>query len=492
MKIRKAIVSLAAIGALLLAAYPAMPSQAASINATFTTRIYYQNPNNAVANAVINFYPEGSATADPVNVPLSNIPAFASGEVWLGSVGLNGGGSFKGSAVISADQNVVAASSQVSADTTVAQLMSTAFSGSDAATTLYLATFLYNLGGSFSTFSVQNTEADTVNFTASFFVPASVSPVAVSTGSIPANSVKTFSALISTTIGSQFINYINGAGAGVFNGSAVVTATLASNGSPAHLVGVSEERFSQVSNNRGYAYPAISQSAGATTVYIPTALCQFGAATTFLAVQNMGTSTVDYTVKYYDTTGANVYTQTIATVNAGGKKGFNPCQASGNVSLNGSAVLTGASIATVIGKAQDTNNYTTAYIGQGTGSSKLTFPFVRWGVNNGELQSFLAIQNVGASIPAGQIVLKYYNADGTVFRTCTSVAATAQIAKVASNLGQTGATTMACDSYGAPATSWAGSAIITGPGGSQMIAISRSRALNNPKITGDINALFLP
>ncbi|HEY3288926.1 MAG TPA: hypothetical protein VGK87_02245, partial [Anaerolineae bacterium] len=273
MNTRRIIGSLVTAGAVALATLPVMPIEAASITATFTTRIFYQNPNNAVANAVINFYPELSGTVDPVSVPLSNVPAFGSGEVWLGTVALNGGGSFKGSAVISADQNIVAASSQVSADSTVAQLMSTAFGSSQATTQLFLATYLYNLGYAYSTYAVQNTETDSVNFNANFFTAGNSVPVAVITGTIPANSVKIFSAYISTTVGTPFINYVNSNG-GVFNGSVVVTATLASNGTPAHLVGVSEERYS--SNNRGYAFGAIGQSDGAATVYIPTALCQFG------------------------------------------------------------------------------------------------------------------------------------------------------------------------------------------------------------------------
>lgn len=490
MNTRRIIVSLVTSGVVAVSTLPVMPIAAASITATFTTRVFYQNPNNAVANAVINFYPEMSGTVDPVSVPLSNIPAFGSGEVWLGTVALNGGGSFKGSAVISADQNIVAASSQVSADSTVNQLMSTAFGSNQATTQLFLATYLYNLGFSYSTFAVQNTETDSVNYNANFFTVGNPVPVAVITGSIPANSVKIFSAYISTTVGPAFINYVNANG-GVFNGSAVVTATLASNGQPAHLVGVSEERFS--SNNRGYAYSAIAQSEGATTVYIPTALCQFGGATTFMAVQNMGTSVSDYTIKYYDLTGVNAYTQTVLAVGGGSKKGFNLCAANSNTTFNGSAVLTGTSPATVIGKAQDATNFTTAYRGQGTGSNMLAIPFVRWGFNTGDLRSFIAIQNIGSSIPAGHIAIKFYDAAGTVFRTCTSINATGQTSKVAVNIGvATASATMNCDGS-APSTNWSGSAIISSDTvGAQLIAISRSQGFQAPQYAGDINAVFLP
>ncbi|HEY3290501.1 MAG TPA: hypothetical protein VGK87_10270, partial [Anaerolineae bacterium] len=228
------------------------------------------------------------------------------------------------------------------------------------------------------------------------------------------------------------------------------------------------------------------------TVYIPTALCQFGGATTFFAVQNMGASASDYTVKYFDTTGTNAYTQTVTSVGGGSKKGFNLCALNSNTQFNGSAVLTGSSPATVIGKVQDATNFTSAFLGQGSGSAKLAIPFVRWGFSTGDLRSFIAIQNIGASIPAGGIVLTYYNADGSVFRTCTSLAATGTSTKVASNVGM-GATnaTMSCNGS-APTTNWSGSAIITTSAGPQLIAISRSQGFSAPQITGDINAVFLP
>jgi hypothetical protein len=407
-------------------------------------------------------------------------------------VGLNGGGAFKGGAVLSADQNIVASTSQVSNNTAVNQLMSTAFGGSDATPKLYLTTFLHNWGFTYSTFSVQNTEAEAINYSAKFYDVGNPVAIATVNGQIPAYSVKQFSAWISSTINSQFQNWVTTVGSqgqkGRFTGSVVVDATFVSNGQPARTVGISEERLS--SNNRGYAFEAIAQSAGSTTVYVPTALCNFGGATTFLAVQNLGNAASDYTVTYLNTAGATVATQPVNGVGAGSKKSFNPCQVLG--SLSGSARVTGSQPATVIGKAQDLNNYTTAYLGQSTGSQRLAIPNVRWDPAGNDLRAFIAVQNIGASIPAGQISLTYYNTNGSVFRTCTSINTTVQSAKVNTNPGQGAATaTMSCNGS-APVSAWSGSAIIQGPSGSQLIAINRSLVLNNPKVTEDINGVAIP
>jgi hypothetical protein len=495
MKARPLIVSLVTAGALAIGLFPATNIAAQSVTASFTTKIYYQNPNNVSANAVINFYPEGGGTPDPVAVTLSNIPAFGSGEVWLGTVALNGGSAFTGSAVLSADQNIVAAESQIPTSNTTSQLMSTAFSSSDATTTLNLTTFLYNWGNAYSRFSVQNTESEPISYTARFFDLGNPVPIATVTGQIQTYSVKSFNAWISPTIGTAFINWLNTAGTGgihgQFSGSVIVTATLQSSGQPAHIVGISDERYS--SNDRGYAFSAIPQSDGATTVYVPTALCNYGGATTYFAVQNLNQSvSSDYTVTYYDTTGNSVGTQSVTSVGPGSKKSFNPCEVLST--LTGSAVVSGTQVAAVIGKAQDATNFTTAFIGKGTGSEKIAIPFVRFGMNTNELRSYLAIQNTGGSIPAGQITVTYYDTAGNVFRTCQTLAATGQSVKVNTNVSQDPnpvGGTMSCTGT-APTTSWSGSAIISGPSGSRLIAISRSQGYLNPKVTGDINGVSLP
>jgi hypothetical protein len=480
---------------------PAASVSAQASTATFSTSIVYQNPNNAAASVSISFYPEGSGTADPVTFS-TNVNAYGSGTVLVGSLGI--ASPFKGSAVISSDQNIVAAAAQVPTNASVNQILSTAFGSADGTSNLYLTTFL---GGNasaatspvHSVFGVQNTEAESIRIRAQFINTAGTL-VAAPTVVLPANAAKHFDARTPASIDPAFATYVASQS---FNGSVVVTATKVSDNSAAKIVGVSQELWAGIVPNRAYAFEAIPQTAGASTVYIPTALCEALATnlkvTTFFAAQSLATSgNVDFTVTYINADGSTKATQSITAVTPGQKRSFNPCQAPGigfGANWGGSAVLavSGGQPAAVIGKAGNEPvgfDYQTAYLGQGSGAQRLAIPYMRYGTGASDLQSFVSAQNIGAAaIPAGQLSYKFYNTDGTLARTCTNTAVLNKNAKVSGNPA-TNTGTMSCT--GSVTQPWSGSVIIEGPAGAQLIAINRTQKPSNVFITEDYNGVFLP
>jgi hypothetical protein len=498
----KKLVRLAAAAGLAVATLPAALQgsvNAQSVNQPFTTRIYVQNPNTAAATAIINFYPELSGTAEPTVVNL-NLNANGSAEVLVGSLSLSS--PWKGSAVISADQNVVAASIQVP-PTGYGHIMANAFTAADATSNLFLTTFLGagNPTNAVSLFAVQNTEGEPINIRARFILPNGT-VVATPTLTLPAYASKFFDGNNAGSIGSGYAN--------PFNGSVVVTATKVSDGTPAMIVGASEEKRTEATGLfrfQAYGFEAIPQSAGATAIYMPTALCRFGAGdpTTFFAIQNMSFTTPTVVTVTY-TAGPNQPSAVVNTVQPLAKWSVNPCQSNGSLSYSGAAVIqSSTSPIAAVGKASQqvgTNaRYTTAYLAQATSSNRLAVPYVRWNPSaNTGFRSFIAIQNIGgSSIASGQLTVRYYAPDGTLVNTCTSAVAMASGAKLNSNVAGAfaGGTNFSCTtvqpSNGSGYT-FSGSAVVEGPAGSSLLAVIRNSpdAATAQIHTEDFNAISLP
>lgn len=496
----KKLIRLAAAAALAVATLPAALQgsvQAQSVSQPFTTRIYVQNPNAAAATAVVNFYPELSGTAEATAVNL-NLNANGSAEVLVGSLSLSS--PWKGSAVISADQNVVAASVQVP-PTGYGHIMANAFTAADATSNLFLTTFIGagDPSNAVSLFAVQNTESTAVNIRAQFIRPnGTVAAAPIVT--LPAKASKFFDGNNPASIGGGYTN--------PFNGSVVVTATKVSDGTPAMIVGTAEERRTDntgLAKSRAYGFEAIPQSAGALTLYMPTALCQFNNTTTFFAIQNMSFSTsTTITVTY--SSGTNTPSSQVNTVAPLAKWSIDPCQGNGNQPYSGAAVIqSSVSPIAAVGKANQiivpTQRYGTAYLAQASGSTRLAVPHIRWSPNppGTEFRSNIAIQNIGASaIPAGGLVVRYYAQNGTLVNTCTSVPAMAVGAKLNSNVAGAFFTsdfncTNVQPSNGASYT-FIGSAVIEGPVGSNLIAVIRNTtpAASTQIHTEDFNAISLP
>jgi hypothetical protein len=291
-----------------------------------------------------------------------------------------------------------------------------------------------------------------------------------------------------------------------FNGSVVVTATKVSDGSPARIVGISETRRNDTGSSpnrfRAYAFEAIPLSAGAQTIYMPTALCKSGpgSQTTFFAIQNLSfTSPTVITVTYTAVTGS-LPSPNVQNLPPLAKVSVDPCQTNGAAAYSGAATITSSSqpIAAV-GKAAQTSGpltqprFTTAFLAQASGASRLAVPYIRWSPSGPDFRSFVAIQNIGSAlIPAGQLTVTYYAQNGIVAANCTSVSAM----PVGEKLNSTAANTFPADFTCSPAvdvsSTFIGSAVIQGPSGSNLLAVVRNFAPTAQIHTEDFNAILLP
>jgi hypothetical protein len=165
----------------------------------------------------------------------------------------------------------------------------------------------------------------------------------------------------------------------------------------------------------------------------------------------------------------------------------NPAGFSGSATI----VSTGAPIV-AIGKVSGAG-ITSAFLGATRGVAKLALPYVRWTtsqfVNNGRQRTFLAIQNIGAPVAAGQaITVRYVGKDGEVFGTHTIPGPIATGQKVNSNPSNIGA---AGNEFGYYTNGqFGGSAIVEGPAGSQLVAVARVQSkTTSSSVAEDYNGI---
>jgi len=210
------------------------------------------------------------------------------------------------------------------------------------------------------------------------------------------------------------------------------------------------------------------------------------------------------TVTY--SSGTNQPSNQVNTVQPLAKWSIDPCQGNGNNQYSGAAVIQ-SSVAPIaaVGKANQiivpTFRYGTAFLAQSSGARRLAVPHIRWNPNppGTDLRSNIAIQNIGtSSIPAGQLVVRYYAQNGTLVNTCTSIPAMAVGAKLNSNVAGAFFTTdfnctVTQPSNGASYT-FIGSAVIEGPAGSNLAAVIRNTtpSATTQIHTEDFNAISLP
>lgn len=425
-------------------------AQTTAYTTSFTTSVTYQNVGSGTATVSFQFYPEGSATAVTFN---SSLGANAGSSLFIGNVtGIASG--FSGSGVISSDQPVVATLVQVPASASAVKNrpLTNGFDSSAGATKFLLPTVLKNNFNTTTQFSVQNVDSANVSGTVNFFaVGSTTATYSAPFGPLTPGAAKYFDAGKITQLGTTF----NGSVTIEANGRVVASALeLSTNGTAA-------SGFDGVSS-------------GANTFYMASALCDFGSAKnrTSYAVQNTDSANAaNVTVTY-----SNGATQS-ANIPAGGKSSFVTCNATGmTAGFNGSATITstGAQIA-AIGKVGQ-GGLSTAFNGAASGSAKLALPYIRWSetrfsTNQRDRQrSFIAVQNIGGALNAGDVTVKYYDKDGVLVGS-QSLGALPTGGKGNSNpFGAIGA---AAAEFGYAATGTGGSAIVEGPAGSQLVAVVR-------------------
>lgn len=437
---------------------PTLPVQAIAYGTSFTSSVTYQNVGSAATTTLsLAFYPAGSSTA--INVPLDNLAKYAASSIYVGSLTSISTG-FQGSAVLQSDQPMVATLVQVPPNTSSVRNRPLSNGFSAGAPSISIATVMKNAPTT-SSFSIQNVDPSYgADLTVQFYAIGSTTPITDTVTNLPPGSSKyynmgTFSKITTST----------------FNGSVKITAKQTGTNNDGAIVGSALE----LSTTSDAADAFESTSGGASTVYMPSAFCNYGShsnITSYYAVQNIDPSAdSQVTVNY-----SNGHHEGPTTIHAGNKFSFGGCDsASGNPSgFIGSAIVdsTGGQIVG-IGKIVG-DGLTTAFIGASSGSEKLAAPYVRYTTahwyDGTRQRAFIAIQNVGSAVNAGDIKVDYYDRTGTLVGTDTNTKSLATGDKFSSspaNLGSIGA------EFGFSSSGTGGAAIIHGPTGSQLVAIVR-------------------
>lgn len=439
-----------------------------AIDTAFATSITYQNVGTAQAQVQFTFYNEKGA-GTPV-VVTRNVAANAGSSLFVG--GLSGGeqlpAAFRGSAVLSANQPIVATLVQIAQPSATSPVRNRPLSNgfNTASSSVLLATVLKNQFRTSSIFSVQNAEpTSAIDITVNLFNadnPAAP-PITLQEQNIPAGSAKYYNLHTMTDVPSPF------------NGSATVTAVRSGTSTPANIVGSVMELSTD--NVAAKAFEGVTT--GGTTIYMATALCDaFGdRQRTAYAVQNNDTTNANVTVTYSNGTIAN------ATIEPGKKRSFIACDDGSPAGFSGAATITSNANIVVIGKAfaqPAIPGFETAFLGEAAGSPKLALPYVRWTADptfasGARQRTFIAIQNVGTAA-ATNVAVRYLDASGNVVGTHT-IDSIAPGAKANSTPPNATGDTAKLTEFGTPdanpaGVGFGGAVIIEAPG-SQLIAIAR-------------------
>ncbi|MEM4203244.1 MAG: hypothetical protein QXS54_04160 [Candidatus Methanomethylicaceae archaeon] len=423
-----------------------LQAYAQAYSTSFTTSITYQNVGSGSANIVVSFYASPDTTT-PIQVSLPALAQGASSSLHVGTLS-SVPNNFRGSAVMSSDQPLVATMVQLpqgASPGTRNRPLSNGFS--TGGNTVLIATVLKNYYNTNTIFSVQNIGNTAANLTFRFY-------------NTSATEVYSFTQTVQPGA-AYYVDAGQLAGLGSsFNGSAVVESSGTIAGSVLELstTGSGASSFEGV-------------SAGATKVYMPSALCNAFGANTSYAVQNTSlTSSAIVTVTYSN---GSVHTQSIGP---GAKKSFVACDAPGmSAGFSGSAVIESNGVPIVaIGKAYG-SGLSTAFVGATGGASKIALPYVRWAndtnwANGTQQRVFLTIQNVGTTdLPAGAVTVRYIDKNGNQVGTTHSLPAIPAGGKANSN-----ATNAGLSEFGVyPDGTFGGGAIVEGPPGSQLAVVAR-------------------
>lgn len=384
---------------LVLVSFANVSAQSAT-NQVWTSSITYYTPSDTAGQMTVTYYASSGTAYSASAITLSPHKA---GSLYIGSVSTVPEG-FAGSAVLSADVPIIATYVQFASGTAGAQygrMLYNGFSSSDAASTFYVPTVLYQKFGSTSRIGVQNVESSQITARLKFYAVGSATPTATKDVVIPAMSSYIFTPA-----------NITGLAVG-FNGSMVVTTDETGGG---NIVAASEE--TNDAGRAAYAFEGVSQ--GANTIYMPSMLCSYRTEqqTSYYAIQNAGTSDASVDVTFYNTAGAEVGSMTPINLAAGAKVSLNPCTYGVPAGTSGSAVIqsTGAPVI-AIGKISATNGMVTAFVGQSSGGTSVAAPYVRWAADPAsDFRAYVAVMNIGGAA-ATNIVANYYDGNGALVAT---------------------------------------------------------------------------
>lgn len=379
---------------LALACFAPRGVSAQAYSTSFTTSITYQNIGTlATTSLQILFYATPS-TVTPITITQPNLAAGASTSLFIGSVGTVTS-PFQGSAVMQADQPLLATLVQVPQNSTTVIVRPLSNGFSDGGSTALLATVIKNTYGVNTIFSIQNIDSQTNTVNIKFY-DTTAALITQINQSVEAGASYYVDAGSLAALGASF------------NGSVVATATRADT-TAGKIIGSAMEL--DITGVGAKAFESVAS--GANTVYLPSALCNaFGSSTSY-AVQNTSLSTSAAVTVTFQPGGLTA----TATIGAGSKASFPACNTVA-AGFSGSAVVTSVGAPIIaMGKASG-SGLSTAFLGAASGAPKLSLPYVRWepdaNYNAGGFQrTFIAIQNVGsATIPSGSITISYTDSFG--------------------------------------------------------------------------------
>jgi hypothetical protein len=471
-------------------------AQQVGANTSFITSITFQNVGDADTTVQFQFYGQKSST--PAATVNPQINKGAGSSLFVGNVNLPSG--FLGSAVLSSDQPMVATLVQIpqpNGGTVINRPLSNGF---DSATSnVLLATVLKNTFSTVSQFSIQNADTGNIDIEINFFNAANPSdpPIQITEPNIPPGSAKYYrmdqAGLIT---------------AASFNGSATIEAVRSGTQTPANIVGSVLELSTTGPNVSAFE----GVSGGSKPVFVATALCNaFGGASSAYAVQNVdpiGTAAKTVTVNYKGINRTNntpVTGSASSTISPGAKFSFLACQGTGipQLEFSGAATIQSDASLVVIAKVFGAG-LNTAWLGEGTGSQRLAFPYVRYtdDANYGAGKNYqrvnMALQNVGPNT-VNNVVVEYRDKNGTLLGTHT-IASIESGAKANSNA--TNATPAAGVDpaklllFGNPESNpgggFGGGATVIGPAGSTLIGVARvSSKVGTGQVAEDYNGIAL-
>jgi hypothetical protein len=420
------------------------PVHAYAYDTSFVSMIHYQNVGTDTAHITIDFYDQTGAIK--ASLPVTTLEPNVATTLFAGSIGDLSAG-FKGSAVISSDQPLASVVAQVGSGQVKNQPLSSGFS--EGARSVLIPTVLKKMFFFTSVFSIQNVDSVAADLKLTF-VPVAGSTIIYNVDDVPPYASRVFDMATIPAITDP-----------TFNGAVLIEAKKHGSEDPGSIVGVSMEL-----ENAGYnAYAFDGAAITANKLYMPTAVCKFGPTkdqTSAYAVQNNNSTPVEVMVTY-----SNGNIDGPHEIPAYGKRSFDGCVKGNPKGFLGSAIVTATANIQAVGKVYGGGLYP-AHLSFVTGYDKVSLPFIRWtkaNWTNGQGQrTYIAIQNIGESaIPAGAVVVDYYDKDGNKVGTHT-LDAIAVGAKGNSHPNFAGLV-----EFGA----LGGGAIVTGPAGSKLAVVVR-------------------
>lgn len=457
------------------------PAQAKSYQVSFISSIVYMNVGNDEAIIYFDFYAEGSST--PVSYGPLTLPMNGAGSLYAGTVFPST--TFKGSVTVSSSQPLATTVVQTppTGNAVKVRMVSNGFSVASGSTTVQS---VRRTSAQVSIFSVQNADSVGADITVNFMVPGNPVPVAVDNlDNVPPGAAKYYDlgGTITTSTGSIPTT---------FDGSVVISAVQNNTTTAGAVVATSSEYDIASSGYKAYSFNAVSN--GATTVWMPSAFCNYnqgaagiGPINSYYAIANSSDAGIKITVEYYDIDGTHLYDDISDEIGPGEKFVSNGCAQpipNSNTPYSGSAKViaswfstpgTGTPAVVTVGKVAG-KAYSSAFEGVGDpGNNKVALPYVRYATgpkwNDGSRQRvFLAIQNTGSTTwGVGEASVTFYNDQGQ--QVGSPVTNTTEIAPGQKFNAHPGTVD---ENFGYWATSVGGGAIVQAPAGGSLAVLART------------------